>query len=677
MGDTAAFDTAEQANVLIKTAFGFPSTNENREWYEEIAVPFNNYFFGDEILVEEVPAEPDFNTNGTALTAAEIGLTNDDFVNYTFTTNLSECSIVEDSTRKVRRFKGLKLDSVLSGLNPATGEKMSYYKTAKETTDLITVGTNLLMNGLQMNYKQVGAYTPYKYDLYSTKTGTAGNGLTKIILGNGSWFIDLKSGVLLFNDINQVGNLINDTDVPVLDPYYVYVGKKGLSNFISTTSNSTTSTSNTSSNGITNITQAFQTSAQSGAFIGYRSSADEIYGIDVDPSNAIIVGKSSIIGENDVVKTDVSYVDVLYNDEPSLIKIKLTESPEFTDTSQQYTGYFDTSFVTVTSLSGINVNDGIVIPTIDYWNAFRFDFDISGDGWDVFKGSIIPFYFHNTFRYTETVEYNTVQYQWNYINTTSPTVYNDLSWNYVPYTQEAPDKFKGWNVPFPIQNIHHTYSRNFIESIDATNKRLYLKFSNFSYPYTGRQLQITIITLSEYVVDVDVNYSLPFTVEDDEIITANTTQTLKNKTIADAFNTLSDTRIKNNEIMIENATQSVMKLRPKTYDLYEDFQKKGDPYKSVGLLVQDVYYLAPELRNAIGLCKDRDGNVIMPSEIDVSTIDQIADEDYNQLNWGSQPVGIKYDYFIPYLIKMNQEQQDVIENLKSRLEALENAGAGN
>ena len=105
--------------------------------------------------------------------------------------------------------------------------------------------------------------------------------------------------------------------------------------------------------------------------------------------------------------------------------------------------------------------------------------------------------------------------------------------------------------------------------------------------------------------------------------------------------------------------------------------KAWEPYKSVGLLVQDVYYLAPELRNAIGLCKDRDGNVIMPSEIDVSTIDQIADEDYNQLNWGSQPVGIKYDYFIPYLIKMNQEQQETIENLKSRLEALENAGAGN
>ena len=600
MGDTAAFDTAEQANVLIKTAFGFPSTNENREWYDEIAVPFNNYFFGDEILVEEVPAEPDFNTNGTALTAAEIGLTNDDFVNYTFTTNLSECSIVEDSTRKVRRFKGLKLDFVLSGLDPETNEKMSYYKTAKETTDLITVGTNLLINGLQMNYKQVGAYTPYKYDLYSTKTGTAGNGLTKIKFGNGSWFIDLKSGVLLFNDINQVGNLINDTDVPVLDPYYVYVGKKGLSNFISTSSSTTTtSASNTSSDGITNITQTFQTSAQSGTFIGYRHSADEIYGIDLTPSDAIIVGKSSIVGESDVVKTDVSYVDVFYNDEPSLITIKLTESPEFTETSQQYTGYFDTSFVTVTSLSGINVNDGIVIPTIDYWNAFRFDFDIAGDGWDVFKGSIIPYYLYNTFRYTETVEYNTIQYQWNYINTTSPTVYNDLSWNYVTYTQKIPDKFVGWNVPFTIQNQDHAYSRNFIESIDATNKRLYLKFSNFSYPYTGRQLQIKIITSSEYVVATIVNFVLPFTDDDETIVLENKAQTLTNKsfdsitvtgaTYSNTFNVTSDARLKKDIAPILNGLEKVCALQG------VEFRFLNDERKQIGFIAQDVESVVPEL----------------------------------------------------------------------------------
>ena len=591
MADTAAFDTKEQANVLIKTAFGFPSTNENREWYEEIAVPFNNYFFGDEILVEEVPAEPDFNTNGTALTAAEIGLTNDDFVNYTFTTNLSECSIVEDSTRKVRRYKGLKLDSVLSGLNPATGEKMSYSKTAKETTDLITVGTNLLINGLQMNYKQVGAYAPYKYDLYSTKTGTAGNGLTKIILGNGSWFIDLKSGVLLFNDIDQVGDLINDTNIPVLDPYYVYVGKKGLSNFIST-SNSTTSTSNTSSDGITNITQTFQSRVDNGTFFGYRFSADEIYGIDVTPSDAITAGQSSIIGENDVVKTDVSYVDTFYDDKPNFVTIKLTESPEFTEASEQKTGFFDTSFVTVTSVSGINVNDGIVIPTIDYWNEFRFDFDIAGDGWDTFKGTIVPYYNYNTFRYTETVEYNTIPYQWNFINTTSPTSYNDISWNYIHYTKKTPDNDLGWNVPFDTQDINHTYSRNFIESIDVTNKRLYLKFSDFRYVYTGRQLQIQIITSTEYTVATLVNFLLPFTEEDETIVLENKAQTLKNKTFdsitvtgatySNTFNVTSDARLKTDIVPLENGLEKVCALQG------VEFRFLDNERRHIGFIAQEV-----------------------------------------------------------------------------------------
>lgn len=593
MGDTAAFDTAEQANVLIKTAFGFPSTNENREWYEEIAVPFNNYFFGDEILVEEVPAEPDFNTNGTALTATEIGLTIDDFVNYTLTTNLSECSIVEDSTRKVRRYKGLKLDSVLSGLNPNTGEYMSYSKTAKETTNIVNKGTNLLINGLQMNYKQVGAYAPYKYDLYSTKTGTAGNGLTKILLGNGSWFIDLKSGVLLFNDIDVVSDLVNNTDIPVLDPYYVYVGKKGLSDFVSSTSGA----SNATSTGATsNIAQNFESRIDTGSLYGYRNSADEIYGIGPTPSDAIVVGASSLVGENEVVKTDVSYVDVFYSDETDLKIIKLTESPEFTDNSLSITGYFDTSFVKLNNVSNVNVNDGIVIPVIDFWNEFKFtNAANTGTGFNQFYGSIIPFYKYNTINYLDIETYQSLQRNWNIVNYAD--VYDDLSWNYFTYTEKIPSKVLGWNVPVDVQGINHAYPTNFIESIDG--QKIYLKFSNFNYVSTGRQLQIKVIPSNTYEVATIVNFAFPNTVVDDVIVLEKTAQTLTNKsfdsitvtgaTYSNTFNVTSDARLKTDIAPILNGLEKVCALQG------VEFRFLHDERKQIGFIAQDVESVIPEL----------------------------------------------------------------------------------
>lgn len=592
MGDTAAFDTAEQANVLIKTAFGFPSTNETRQWYEEIAVPFNNYLFGDEILVEEVPAEPDFDLNGTILTAEQIGLEESDFYNYD-KTNIASSSIVEDATRKVRRYKGLKLDSLLSGTNTETGKKMSYSKTAKETTDIVTKGTNLLINGLQMNYKQVGAYAPYKYDLYSTKTGTEDNGLTKILLGNGSWFIDLKSGVLLFNDIDQVGDLINDTDIPVLDPYYVYVGKKGLSDFVSSTSG----TSNTTSTGATsNIAQNFESRIDTGSLYGYRNSADEIYGVGPTPSHAIVIGASSLVGENEVVKTDVSYVDVFYSDETDLKIIKLTESPEFTDNSQSIAGYFDTSFVKLNNVSNVNVNDGIVIPAIDFWNEFRFtNAANTGEGFNQFYGTIIPFYKYNTINYLDIETYQSLQRNWNIVNYAD--VYDDLSWNYFTYTENIPSKVLGWNVPVDVQGVNHAYPTNFIESIDG--QKIYLKFSNFNYVSTGRQLQIKVIPSNTYEVATIVNFAFPNTIIDDVMVLEKTAQLLENKTFdaivvngsatATSFNVSSDARLKKDIAPLENGLEKVCALQG------VEFRFLDNERKHIGFIAQEVERIVPEL----------------------------------------------------------------------------------
>ena len=82
MSDTQFFDISEKTDVLLKSAFGFPSTDEGKAWYEETAIPFNNYINGEDIFVETIHSIPDFDTNGTVRTAAELNLNQSDFSNY-------------------------------------------------------------------------------------------------------------------------------------------------------------------------------------------------------------------------------------------------------------------------------------------------------------------------------------------------------------------------------------------------------------------------------------------------------------------------------------------------------------------------------------------------------------------------------------------------------------------
>ena len=119
--DTNLFDTTEKVDILIKSAFGFPSADETRQWYEEIAVPFNDYSIGENVLIDIVPGIPDFNTNGIVRTATEIGLTTNAFVNYSDNSaNKTLCSIVDDSTGVVRRFQLLILEETPQLSSPGT-----------------------------------------------------------------------------------------------------------------------------------------------------------------------------------------------------------------------------------------------------------------------------------------------------------------------------------------------------------------------------------------------------------------------------------------------------------------------------------------------------------------------------------------------------------------------------
>ena len=63
----------------------------------------------------------------------------------------------------------------------------------------------------------------------------------------------------------------------------------------------------------------------------------------------------------------------------------------------------------------------------------------------------------------------------------------------------------------------------------------------------------------------------------------------------------SDDRLNGNEVLLTNACETLPKLRPQIYDKKPDIENTDSTtwYKESGLIVQEVYYDAPELRHLV------------------------------------------------------------------------------
>ena len=233
MSDTNFLD------ILIKQSFGFPSTSENKKWHEETAVKYNNYFNGEDLLIDIIPQDPDFDISGIVRTASEIGLNeNKDFVNYSDNSNKYLCSIVDDSTGTIRRFKQIILEECPELGNDNKGA--SWFK-------LDISNNNILTDALQFNYKQYIDNSdiliqPYLYSVFTQLSlGTSSPNLPFGEKG-GNWFFDLKSGILCFKDFGNFSNevqtntnfKINFTNNKPVISFYKYIGKKGINNYIPT-----------------------------------------------------------------------------------------------------------------------------------------------------------------------------------------------------------------------------------------------------------------------------------------------------------------------------------------------------------------------------------------------------------------------------------------------------------
>jgi len=112
----------------------------------------------------------------------------------------------------------------------------------------------------------------------------------------------------------------------------------------------------------------------------------------------------------------------------------------------------------------------------------------------------------------------------------------------------------------------------------------------------------------------------------------------------------SDDRLKVNERYITNALGTIMKLSPQNYFKKLSIEDPNISHYESGLMAQDVWYDAPELRHTVHLGAYADPTPEKPPAPSGSLED---DPDYSM--WGSDPAQIQYDQLIPYTIKSIQE----------------------
>ena len=134
----------------------------------------------------------------------------------------------------------------------------------------------------------------------------------------------------------------------------------------------------------------------------------------------------------------------------------------------------------------------------------------------------------------------------------------------------------------------------------------------------------------------------------------------------------SDDRIKSDEAFITDATTSLMKLRPQTYNKWNTMDYLNDSNAisklEAGLVAQEVFYDAPEMRFLVNLPLDADSNAIYGTTITSST-DPAIDPAYP--GWGSNSASFNYIGLIPYLVKALQENKEYTASLEARIAALE------
>ena len=126
----------------------------------------------------------------------------------------------------------------------------------------------------------------------------------------------------------------------------------------------------------------------------------------------------------------------------------------------------------------------------------------------------------------------------------------------------------------------------------------------------------------------------------------------------------SDDRLKEDEELIINANDTLLKLRPQKYNKKNVLDSTKTIVES-GLIAQEIYYEVPELRHLVNVPED----ATLVNDTENKNFDEIRnDPDYS--NWGSKEATVNYNGLIPYLIKALQEQNNEMNELKDKYQKI-------
>lgn len=133
----------------------------------------------------------------------------------------------------------------------------------------------------------------------------------------------------------------------------------------------------------------------------------------------------------------------------------------------------------------------------------------------------------------------------------------------------------------------------------------------------------------------------------------------------------SDDRIKSDEVFLADAMSTLCKLRPQLYQKWDtiDYATDSNATSKVeaGLIAQEVFYDAEELRFLVSLPRDADSNLVYSCNVS-SVTDPSVDPVYH--GWGSDTASFNYIGLIPYLVKALQEKNAELSEATSNLQSV-------
>ena len=232
--DDEFLNQKEKVTKLFKSSMGFPHTGDAVDWYLETNTTSNEYSFGENIFLDDVPSNPSWNI----IWKKEGGLPIPSRFNFTgeVDKHFAQGGMIEEANIT----KASPVLDASDPFNPTINNVNTDYAVVRKYTKLIldsardvgdarnsynkldSLKKSILQDGLQFNYKwDGGAYKPYEYEM----TDSTFKPLIPDETG-GNWIYDIQHGIVLFNDHDN--SIVHHANNPPIFTFCKYIGRKGL-----------------------------------------------------------------------------------------------------------------------------------------------------------------------------------------------------------------------------------------------------------------------------------------------------------------------------------------------------------------------------------------------------------------------------------------------------------------